>query len=179
MISACRKVALVGALSAISAFSPVQAAFNSPSMTDLVVGPTVNELLTTGQYEFDNETTKAAPVISDSWSFKLASNSNVELEVTPSQFNLFGSQIIGTNLSGTFGVTPIAMGQIMSLGTLLANTVYTINLTGVVTGAIGGGYDGALRVAAVPVPAAAWLFGSAILGLTLFSRRRNQLANYA
>lgn len=178
MISAFRKVALAGAVSIVSAFSPVQAAYNSPSMTDLAKG-SLNALLTTGHYEFDNETNNSSPVISDTWSFSLASNSAVELEVTPSEFNLFGSKIIGTNLSGTFGVTPMAMGEIVSLGVLMANTVYTINLNGAVTGAIGGGYDGALRVAAVPVPAAAWLFGSAILGLTLFSRRRNQLANYA
>ncbi|MBK8970376.1 MAG: hypothetical protein IPM37_02970 [Hahellaceae bacterium] len=170
---------MVGSISLISAVGSAQAAYNAPTMPDLVSGGFVNGPLTTGQYEFDNETVGINSAIGDTWSFSLASNSAVELSVSPSEFNFMGAKIMGTNLNGSFGVTPIAMGEIVSLGVLLANTVYSINFNGVVTGSIGGGYDGALKVAAVPVPAAVWLFGSALLGLTLFSRRRNQLANYA
>jgi hypothetical protein len=111
--------------------------------------------------------------------FSLAGKSAVELFVNPSELDFMGSKFIGTNLTGTFNLTPIQMGEFVSLGVLLANTVYSIKLDGLVTGSLGGGYDGVLKVAAVPVPAAVWLFGSALLGLTVFSRRRNQLANYA
>ena len=54
---------------------------------------------------------------------------------------------------------------------LLAAGTYTIDVTGLVTGEIAGQYDILLGMSAVPVPAAAWLFGSALLGLMASGRR--------
>ena len=59
---------------------------------------------------------------------------------------------------------------------ILANTVlapgtYVLELRGIVGGSVSGSYGGALNLTSVPVPAAAWLFGSA-LGMIVVMRRR-------
>lgn len=59
---------------------------------------------------------------------------------------------------------------------ILANTVlapgtYVLELRGIVGGSVSGSYGGALNLTPVPVPAAVWLFGSA-LGMIAVMRRR-------
>ena len=49
---------------------------------------------------------------------------------------------------------------------------YSINVEGFSDGIAGGAYTVVSTVSAVPVPAAAWLFGSALIGLVSFSRRK-------
>lgn len=48
---------------------------------------------------------------------------------------------------------------------------YVLELRGSVSGTLGGSYSGVLNVTAVPVPAAAWLMGSALAGLLGVRRR--------
>ncbi len=74
-----------------------------------------------------------------------------------------------TSVSGLYGssLTVVVFDDV-----LLGAGTYVLELRGAVTGALGGGYVGALDVAEVPVPAAAWLMGSALLGL-IGARRRN------
>jgi hypothetical protein len=55
--------------------------------------------------------------------------------------------------------------------TLLSAGTYVLEVRGNVVGAAGGGYSGVLNVAAVPVPAAAWLFGSSLIGLMSLRRK--------
>jgi hypothetical protein len=58
-----------------------------------------------------------------------------------------------------------------------ANQTYTIVLGGYRNGAWSDTADGyVLNVAAVPVPGAIWLFGSAMAGLIGFGRRKNKIA---
>ncbi len=67
-------------------------------------------------------------------------------------------------LSLSFDVDASLVGQLVQIG--FTNTAVDYGATGVV-------YDNLnVGVAAVPVPAAAWLFGSALLGLMGISRRR-------
>lgn len=40
----------------------------------------------------------------------------------------------------------------------------------------GGGFDGSFTLSPVPVPAAVWLFGTALVGLSAFARRRRMAA---
>ena len=54
--------------------------------------------------------------------------------------------------------------------TFIASTI--IDVEGFADGAFGGAYTVVSSVSAVPVPAAAWLFGSALIGLVSFSRRK-------
>jgi hypothetical protein len=55
--------------------------------------------------------------------------------------------------------------------TALAAGTYVLEVRGNVTGAAGGSYSGTLNVDAVPVPAAAWLFGSSLIGLVSLRRK--------
>ncbi|MDQ1303787.1 MAG: hypothetical protein QG595_1770 [Pseudomonadota bacterium] len=56
--------------------------------------------------------------------------------------------------------------------TLLGPGSYVLQIRGDATGAFGGSYSGVLNLTAIPVPAAVWLFGSALGGLGLLKRRR-------
>ncbi len=49
---------------------------------------------------------------------------------------------------------------------------YVLEVRGNVTGTSGGSYAGVFNVAAVPVPAAAWLFGTSLIGLAGATRKR-------
>lgn len=55
---------------------------------------------------------------------------------------------------------------------LLGPGSYVLQIRGDATGAFGGSYSGVLNLTAIPVPAAVWLFGSALGGLGLLKRRR-------
>jgi hypothetical protein len=50
---------------------------------------------------------------------------------------------------------------------------YELEVTGKATGSAGGIYSGAVTVSAVPLPAAAWLLLSGLVGVGLMARRRS------
>ncbi|MDP2324782.1 MAG: hypothetical protein Q8N51_12215 [Gammaproteobacteria bacterium] len=61
-------------------------------------------------------------------------------------------------------------GETVIVNNVLLNPgIYVLELRGIVSGAVSGSYGGALNV--VPVPAAVWLFGSALMGIACFRRR--------
>ncbi len=76
-------------------------------------------------------------------------------------------------------------------GTFFTTTVldvghYVLKVVGTAIGTVGASYAGTISalgnapdISPVPIPAAAWLFGSALLGLAGIARRRNQRASYA
>lgn len=68
------------------------------------------------------------------------------------------------NYGPTTGTVSVLPTTSLSAGT------YVLEVRGNVVGAAGGGYSGVLNL--VPVPAAAWLFGSGVLGLAAARRRR-------
>jgi len=76
-------------------------------------------------------------------------------------FDTFSNFVEGT-VAGT-NLTLIALLQ--------QGTVYKINLDWTKTASIGGSVD--INVGAVPIPAAVWLFGSALMGLFGVSRRKS------
>jgi len=77
----------------------------------------------------------------------------------------------GTVIDGwTTIIAPGSSVSVVSPTNLGAGT-YVLEVRGNVFGSSGGSYSGVLNVAAVPVPATLWLFGSAIGGLITLRRR--------
>lgn len=90
-------------------------------------------------------------------------------------YYLVGINDIGNDILGTIGqsnlLTPAAQGfSGPLLGSGPAGTAYTFWLQETTVGSFSYGID--LQIAPVPVPAAVWLFGSALLGLLGIGRRR-------
>lgn len=77
--------------------------------------------------------------------------------------NAWSSPVSYGPTSGTVAVLP---------GSLLGAGTYVLEVRGNVVGAAGGSYSGVLNLAPVPVPAAAWLFGSGLVGLVGLRRRK-------
>lgn len=93
-------------------------------------------------------------------------------------FSINGLQV---SLSGN-GMTPII--KTLGIGettikfdsiTLASGNGYDFNVSGIASGNLGGAYAGVIAAAApVPVPAAAWLMASGLIGLAGFSRKYKQ-----
>lgn len=77
--------------------------------------------------------------------------------------NAWSSPVSYGPTTGTVAVLP---------GSLLGAGTYVLEVRGKVVGAAGGSYSGVLNLAPVPVPAAAWLFGSGVVGLLATRRRK-------
>jgi len=77
-----------------------------------------------------------------------------------------GSIDAWTSPIGSFGTVAVLSNTVLAPGT------YVLQMRGDVTGTSGGSYAGPLHIAPVPLPAAAWLFGSGLLGLGAIARRR-------
>jgi hypothetical protein len=73
---------------------------------------------------------------------------------------VWGTTVTAANVSYTV-LNPIVLGP----------GSYVLQIRGDATGAFGGSYSGVLNLTAIPVPAAVWLFGSALGGLGLLRRR--------
>ncbi len=79
---------------------------------------------------------------------------------------------LGTVWSGVLTSLP-GGGSISVLEAILLDAgTYALQIRGNITGEFGGSYSGVLNVAEVPVPAAFWLFGSALSAL-LVARRQH------
>lgn len=77
-----------------------------------------------------------------------------------------GSIDAWTSPIGSFGTVAILPTTVLAPGT------YVLQTRGTVTGTFGGSYAGTMNLTAVPVPAAAWLLGSGLVGLAGVARKR-------
>lgn len=101
------------------------------------------------------------------------------LSISNLQVRLYGGAIPSLSASNVIEAwsTPISSGSQTGIVSVLAPTTleagdYILEVRGLVDGQFGGSYSGVLNIVPVPLPAAAWLLGSAIAGLGLFGRRR-------
>ncbi len=67
--------------------------------------------------------------------------------------------------SGCSGETVVLQNTVLAPGT------YVLELRGIVSGSLSGSYGGALNLTPIPVPAAVWLFGSALALIAVMRRR--------
>ncbi len=112
------------------------------------------------------------------WTFSLAQDSSVTLSInniplTQTDPPVSFINIVGLELTLEDGgpvLAQIVHGDVTTVSGLQAGQVYTMTVTGVADGIWGGQYTGELTV--VPLPAAAWLFGTALVGLAGVARRR-------
>ena len=101
-------------------------------------------------------------------------NQNGDGTQLPADFGFAVSQIVAT--TDVSGATPVNLNHIQF--TAQAGQIYTIMLGGVKSGDWYDTNDGyVLTVAAVPVPGAIWLFGSALAGFGWFGQRRKGVFN--
>lgn len=106
----------------------------------------------------------------DTWEFTLGP-AHSDVQVILNNVAVGGGLVF--NIAGLTGTLDGIGGLVFTAANLAAGP-HTLTVSGTGTGALGGLYSGSLSVTAVPLPAAAWLFGSAVLGLSLVSRRKQQ-----
>jgi hypothetical protein len=86
-------------------------------------------------------------------------------------FNIDNFKFALTNSTGSLLTAIVAAGESVSINPI-ADGIYGILFQGTATGTNGGFVNGGVVLSAVPVPAAAWLFGSALIGMVGVSRSR-------
>ncbi len=105
----------------------------------------------------------------NSWTFTLKEEAAVKVFIDQFEFiTLAGPVVLISGLSGSID----SWSGLDFTTDVLSAGEYTLEVSGTVTGSAGGVYAGTLS--AIPLPAAAWLLGSALLGLTLVSRRQQK-----
>jgi hypothetical protein len=136
-----------------------------------VLAENVDHILNLGEFETYSHVTNPGS-FNDMGPFKLNAAPNVSVSIVDSEvegtLNISSFSInSSTGFSGTFADLTSAVFSQGALGT----GAYTLTFDGFTDGGIGATYD--VPVSAVPLPAAVWLFGSAILGYATFSARRS------
>jgi len=121
---------------------------------------------------------KSPVAFADEWTFTLTDNLIVSISVdandSPPSFNISNFLVISDSPLIVFSFQ--AADNRYSFDGVLPADTYTFDVTGVSSGSIGGSYIGTVGATLVPIPAAAWLFGSALLGLVAVGRRKNAAA---
>lgn len=153
---------------------------------------TFDKGLITDTTGFENTITSPIDVdqpFSDTWNFTTPANVNsVAISITNVAIN-FGKFTVGAinNFQAKFNGEALefeevgsdfVLVKVLSGAYSVSQTSHVLEITGVVpAGNLTGSYGGNMTVAAaelpkIPVPAAVWLFGSALLGLFGIGRRK-------
>ncbi|MEM9056240.1 MAG: hypothetical protein AAGD86_02110 [Pseudomonadota bacterium] len=115
--------------------------------------------------------------IADQWTFTLDEDALTAISLDSNDAEPFFeiTDFVASSSSSAIVFTYDASDNAYAFDGLLSAGTYTIDVSGFVSGDIAGQYDvlvGA-SVAPIPVPAAVWLFGSALLGLMTTRRQAN------
>ncbi len=100
-----------------------------------------------------------------------ASATSLELN---NSFNIIDFQFALTSSDGATLSTWATTGDSIELSSITGGSTYGIHFKGYTESDSSGFIAGALAIAPVPVPTAAWLFGSALFGLLGISRSRKK-----
>jgi hypothetical protein len=180
-------------------------------VTSAFYGSQANANLTTplgtipSLFSYTTTNTGSDSIFTDIWTFQVAANAL--LNDSQSSTGITGLYTQGVDLTSVKlfdGASLVATGTLTAAVTVvpttpaltitnyfenLSNIVlttghqYTLQVQGNYLGTVGGSYTGTLSTSpsAVPVPAAIWLFGSALAGFIGFNRRRplQQAARYS
>lgn len=124
----------------------------------------------------------------DQWDITNPAGAFVKL-VTTNSFSAFNIQYSVDNGANYIPYSPAQNGSMFSVSPVLLNAFNAASplkviFSGTVNGSIASSYDltvftsagGTPPPSAVPVPAAVWLFGSALMGLVSASRRKKSIA---
>jgi len=86
--------------------------------------------------------------------------------------NVAVTSVSGSDIGSVIDTSSnLISGDLSVMGTLLSGSIYEVALDFFVADGKGGSID--INVSSVPVPAAVWLFGSALMGLFGVSRRKS------
>ena len=137
-----------------------------------------NQNLAAGHYGFGkyHSPFKASGKFYDTWGFSLAEKSKVALGFKDIEKNIefgrFRLKLLDiSNMSIVFDGKNLPEGAWFHT-MLEGGKQYQFTVAGEVAGLLGGAYKGKLGVSAVPLPAAAWLFLSALAGLVVIRRKQ-------
>ena len=133
-----------------------------------------NQNLASGHYGFSkyHSPFKASGKFYDTWGFSLAENSKVSLGIKDIEFGWHRFKLLDiSNMSIVFDGKNLPEGAWFHT-MLEGGKQYQFSVAGDVAGLFGGAYKGKLGVSAVPLPAAAWLFLSALAGLVVIRRKQ-------
>ncbi len=111
---------------------------------------------------------------SDAWRFSLAEGAKVSVGVKDFEwaighFKIFNNRNLEVQFAGRTSPEGMWLHAVLDPGV----HTYVVNAD---VGGIFGVYKGALKVSAVPLPASAWLFLSALAGLLVIRRRQQPQA---
>lgn len=113
------------------------------------------------------------------WKFSLAQDSVVSFRLTDIESSVLGLSFLDNrNLKGGIDGAKFGEGEWFTRQ-FTANVDYMLTVSGKAIGLFGGKYKLETQVAPVPLPAAFWLLGTAVVGFVMFSRRRQQFSGYA
>ncbi|MCU7875017.1 MAG: VPLPA-CTERM sorting domain-containing protein [Candidatus Thiodiazotropha sp. (ex Lucinoma borealis)] len=127
-----------------------------------------------GSFSTSGDSFVASPysgIFTDVWNFDVGSKNPLDINFSGSHEGMAADDLL---------LTDTASGQSYHLGNTFSETLslglgsYVFTVSGFALNALDPKVysDYSLKIQAVPLPAAAWLFGSALIGFVSFSRRR-------
>ena len=117
-------------------------------------------------------TVSSGASFTDNFYFSLASNSQLSSAVTNIALTGFGFANLNAQLYDTSTSTLVGSGLQFTLPSLAGGDNYKLVVFGDATAPLGGIFSGAVHVSSVPIPAAAWLLLSGLVGVGTMARRR-------